>query len=378
MRHLSMAAGRRFRWRFPLAIVGVSLTGVVLPAVRGADASVNLVTRPSLSGQAVRTIPATSAAAVHPAPPAPTGDTKTVCAYTRHSISALQQFSQLVGRDIKCALVYNNAASNWAGWESPWFTHQKIPDSNWSRWATSAPGRMLVISQDMRPTVAPSDWVYQGAQGAYDGYARVLARNLVTAGLGSSIIRLGFEDNGTWMVDSLGKTPADWTAWRTYWARIVAAMRQVPGAHFEFDWTVNAGYRNIPLAAFYPGDRSVDIIGIDNYDSSAAHQTYPTLDARWSALYTQPSGLAQVIAFAKSHGKPLSLPEWGLVNAGPKFGVGDDPRYVDGIAGVVRSNVVRYQSVFLNTTGDTMLISQAPLSLARYRAHFGATGDAVG
>ena len=46
-------------------------------------------------------------------------------------------------------------------------------------------------------------------------------------------------------------------------------MRGVPASHLLFDWNVNANYRNIPLADFYPGDSYVDIIGIDAYDEAA-------------------------------------------------------------------------------------------------------------
>jgi hypothetical protein len=367
-----MIAGPRIRWRLALAVAGALLVGVVAMVPNNAGASA--VGTPSQLAS-VNNAPMVAAPANGAAVPADSAanpkDTKTACVYSHHSIRALEAFGQLVGRDFACALVYNNAATDWADWESPWFTHQKIPDSDWSLWATSVPGRMLVISQDMRPTVAPADWAYEGAAGAYDGYARTLAQNLVNAGLGSSIIRLGFEDNGTWMDDSLGTTQADWTAWSTYWARIVTAMRQVPGGHFEFDWTINAGYRNIPLADYYPGDAFVDIIGIDTYDALPGNPTYASPRARWTALYAQPSGLGQVITFAHAHAKPLSVPEWGLVNTGPNGGAGDDPAYVDGIAAVVRANVVRYQSIFLNTTGGTMLISQAPQSLARYQGDFG-------
>ena len=309
--------------------------------------------------------------------PVPT-DTKTACIYSHHSITALQQFGRLVGRDFTCALVYNNASPDWQGWESPWFTHQTMADSNWAAWATAVPGRRLVVSQAMRPGQAPSDWVYEGAAGAFDNHALALARNLVRAGLGSSIIRLGFEANGTGTVDSLGSTQKDWAKWRTYWARIASVMRSVPGERFEFDWTVNAGYRPIPLSAYYPGNSVVDVIGIDAYDSSPAHRAYPSPDARWAALSSEPSGVNELAAFAKAHTKPLSLPEWGVVQTGTSWGAGDDPRYVDGIAEIVRTNPVRYQSYFLNTTGNTILISNAPQSLERYRFHFGQNGDAVG
>ena len=68
-------------------------------------------------------------------------------------------------------------------------------------------------------------------------------------------------------------------------------MRSVPGAHFFFDWNVNAGYRNIPLASYYPGDSVVDVIGIDIYDSGMpGHPRDPAV--RWARLNSEPGGLA--------------------------------------------------------------------------------------
>ncbi len=43
-------------------------------------------------------------------------------------------------------------------------------------------------------------------------------------------------------------------------------MRSVAGAHFAFEWDVNALVRPTPLSSFYPGDDVVNIIGIDAYE----------------------------------------------------------------------------------------------------------------
>ncbi len=304
---------------------------------------------------------------------------KTPCVYAKHDQAKLRKFGQLVGRDFACALVYNNAAPSWSDWESPWFVKHGNPDFNWANWHNARPGRQLVISQALIPSSVPTNWRGRGASGAFDAHARALASNLISAGLGRSIIRLAFEANGPWMIDSIGKTPADRVAWRAYWRRFVLAMRSMPGAHFEFDWTVNAGYRPIPFDDYYPGDDVVDIVGIDAYDSSVSHAAIANATARWRALFNQPSGLGALLAFARQHHKPLSLPEWGLTAPGaPMFGAGDDPTYLDGIAMIVRTNVVRYQCYFLSATGGVgMTLESAPESLAAYRRHFGIHGDSA-
>jgi hypothetical protein len=229
----------------------------------------------------------------------------------------------------------------------------------------------------MIPDNPPSDWRQRGANGEYDAHAAELARTLVAAGLDHSVIRLGHEANGTWFIDSIGSSQSDYDAWRAYWARTVRVMRAVPGAHFSFDWCVNAGTRPIPFASWYPGDGVVDVIGADVYDGLAANLQASTPAERWKVLIAQPGGLSQLIAFARSHHKPLSIPEWGLVSSGSKGGGGDDTYFVNAIAGVVRDNVVAYQSYFDASSGGVMLLSEAQSSLAAYRSHFGGGGDAV-
>src|SRR4051794_35913861 len=280
----------------------------------------------------------------------------------------------MVGRDIDCALVYNDASPDWAGWENPWFLHHPDPNLNWAHWAT-APGtsRQLIITQNLFPSSENNaDWRDAGARGDYASHAVALARNLVAAGLGDAVIRLGHEANGTWYPDSIGSTDSDFARWVAFWRQTVLAMRSVPGANFRFDWCVNAAWRPIALSKFYPGDDVVDIVGIDAYDSGVN----PGLD-RWSTIWSRTGGVRDVLTFATAHGKPLSIPEWGVGTPDQSLAGGDDPAYVDGIAGVVRDNRVAYQAYFDNYQWATQL-ANGPLSLAAYRRHFGAGGDAVG
>jgi hypothetical protein len=309
---------------------------------------------------------------------APVG-AKTACIYPRQTISILDQLQQVVGRTYDCVIVYNDAAPDWNGWEQPWFTVQKDEDLNWANWVKAAAGRKLVIGQNMVPDGVPADWAARGAAGEYDAHARTLAENLVSAGLGDSIIRLGHEANGTWKNDKVGTTTKDQKAWRTYWARIAGVMKSVPGASFRFDWNISAWYRDIPLENYYPGDDAVDIVGIDFYDGSPnPRQTYANADDRWQTQYDWVSGPAEVIAFADRHHKPLSIPEWGLVKP-TDGGAGDNPTYIDNMAALVRDNNVSYEAYWVNDSSMILpLSSDVPRSLAAYRAHFGTGGDAAG
>jgi len=77
-----------------------------------------------------------------------------------------------------------------------------------------------------------------GATGAYNSYFAILAENLVAAGMGDSMLRLGWEFNQskfTWYAAGQATSFVD------YWRQIVTTMRAVPGAHFTFVWNPSRG-----------------------------------------------------------------------------------------------------------------------------------------
>jgi hypothetical protein len=306
----------------------------------------------------------------------PLSQPETPCVYSSEHISVLNSFGALVGRSFQCAMVYNDAAPDWASWVKPWFLSQSTsPDLEWAKWATArGTHRELVITQNLFPSSENgANWLQLGASGAFSGYARSLAANLVRSGLGWSVIRLAHEANGTWAPYSIPNTPQGDALWIRFWRKTALAMRSVPGAHFLFDWTVNAGYRRVPLASFYPGNDVVDIIGVDAYDAGVSGT-----GNRWKRIYDQPDGLRAVAAFARAHGKPMSIPEWGLApGQQPGKGQGgDDPAYVNGIANVVAHDNVLYQSYFDSDIYGVQL-QNSPRSLAAFIRRFGAEGDAV-
>ncbi|HEX4063346.1 MAG TPA: glycosyl hydrolase [Streptosporangiaceae bacterium] len=309
--------------------------------------------------------------------PASAVSSSTVCAYAGNTPASLAAFSRQVGQQVSCAELFSYSNKNWAQWVSPWFTHPSPDGTDWSPWIKADPSaRRIVVTQQMIPADAPADWRVLGAQGAYDGYARQFADNLVAAGMGNAVIRLGHEMNGTTYPDSLGNNPSQYRDWADYWARVVRAMRSVPGAHFLFDWNVSAGYRNIPLNSYYPGNDAVDIIGIDIYDLGMPGDPKAPA-ARWASLAGEPGGLDQIVAFARAHGKPLSFPEWGVISA-RGGGVGDDPAYTQGIVNEISRNRVVYQSYFDRTTGGVLPLKDAPKSLIVWKHYFGAGGSLHG
>jgi hypothetical protein len=285
------------------------------------------------------------------------------CAYTANKVSGLATLGRLTGHRFDCAVVFNDASPDWKSWERPWFVGHPNADLDWSRWVRDGGGdRALVVTQNLFPAaVNKTNWRAAGARGAFTPHAKALARNLVKAGLGHVVIRLGHEANGTWYPDSIGNTPQQFAQWRALWRKTVLAMRSVPGAHFTFDWTISAPVRPIPLKQWYPGDDVVDVVGMDAYDVGV-----PAGTPRWPAIYTRGGGVRDIVRFARAHGKPLSVPEWGVGPAGAQGAGGDDAAYVKGLASVMAHNRMAYESYFFNAEWAQQL-QGGRQSLAAYR-----------
>ncbi|MBT0772038.1 hypothetical protein KIH74_24055 [Kineosporia sp. J2-2] len=290
----------------------------------------------------------------------------TNCVYTAHSLERLVTFERNLGRSLDCVLVFNDAMDSWEGITDPWFIGTRDPDHAWAAWAAGVPGRTLVIGQGLVPTGSPADWRARGARGEYDQHFRLLGQRLVAAGLGSSVIRLGHEANGTWFFGNIGDTDQDHRDWAAYWARAANILHATPGANFRLDWTVSSGQRAVPLASWYPGDDAVDVIGIDQYDT-APEWVGQEPRARWDFQRTQAGGPQSVLAFARSRGKPVSVPEWGPLPDDP-YGGGDNTYYVTRMTSLFDTENVVYQGFWDKTgNGRTTASELAPQAFAVYR-----------
>jgi hypothetical protein len=219
---------------------------------------------------------------------------------------------------------------NWAALSGPDFILKP-----WTAWLRARPGRSLVLNV---PMVAPNEGnlpdaqvsalLRAGANGARDATFRELARRLVAAGAPDTVIVLGWEMNGTTYSSRCAPDP---TAWKAYWRRIVAKMREVSGQRFRFDFTASRGRDAIAWPACYPGDDVVDIIGMDSYDQQPGE--------RFADYVSQPYGLRHHAEFAAEHRKPISFPEWGL------FRYGDRPDYVRDMLDWITKHDVAYHSI---------------------------------
>jgi Glycosyl hydrolase family 26 len=328
-----------------------------------------------------------------PPPPPPTGrppgliqagNSKTTC--ISGEPDALPSLLVTTGITYNCFLTYANADPAWVDWVSPWNTR---PGSlgGFPAWVNADPTRhQMIETMNLAPDatiIADPNWAQDCAANvsgttafpsSISTYATQLATTMVARGFGYTVMSFGAEMNGTWNRDSIGNTVAAQQAWAQCYANIVTAMRSVPGANFLFEWAVNANYRNIPLANYYPGNAYVDLIGIDAYDASGV--TLPPVGdpTRFAALAAEPLGLNAVRDFAVAQGRPLSIPEWGLMTpTASNNGGGDDPAYVTAMANFVKSNDMAFQSFFNSGDAGTLALgSTAPLATAAYVNAFGS------
>jgi len=139
---------------------------------------------------------------------------------------------------------------------------------------------------------------------------------------GKVVFRIGWEHNGRgsatsatrpWMAHYSRLFPAKYIA---AWRHVHDVLKQVPGALFDYTGAVSgpdATSYTTDTTNAYPGDSYVDIIGIDTYDTQGWTYNKSLMDA--------------TVNFAKAHGKPVSIPEWGLWSSAAGGG-GDNPTYI--------------------------------------------------
>jgi hypothetical protein len=284
------------------------------------------------------------------------------CVYTGNSIRRLEDFEARIGAKVDCAEVFNTAAETWTEWAHPYFLNDASADTAWARWARSSQGRQLIVTQGLIPlSLAHTPWLLNGGRGAYTNWARAFAENLVHSGLSHAVVRLAPEANGTWEVYSIPRDPTGLGTWILFWRRTVAAMRSVHGAAFTFDWTVNALVRPVNLSSFYPGSAFVDIIGVDAYPLSGSLQSS-------RKTYSGIDGIRSVADFARSRGKPFSVPEWGAAPGSTDGAV----TFMNDVKHALQSVPSAYQSYFYAHQWQDAL---APGSgaLRTYRQDFGSS-----
>jgi hypothetical protein len=283
----------------------------------------------------------------------------------------MASFAQQTETSPTLATDYLPGNAGWAGMDGSGGT------LNWLTSAWKGSGFTLSLGVPIIPTDSSGTAVgtlAQGATGAYNAYYVTLAQTLVAAGQSNAYLRLGWEFDGSWMTWA-ATTPSAEASYAAYFQQIVTAMRSVSGEHFRFVWNPDAGAftaSGYSVAAAYPGNAYVDVIGLDAYDQSWATPQTPT--NAWSST-TLPT-LTAAEQFASSNGKPLAFCEWGLTIRTDGHGLGDDPYFINEMASWMQNPAhdVTYESYFDdNTGGVNSLITGGsfPNGLAAFSADFG-------
>ena len=258
----------------------------------------------------------------------------------------------------------------------------------WHDWTVAHPGQRVV----MTVTMLPGPWdnslsnLTDCAAGTYDAHWKTLGQSLVDHGLGDSVLRLGHEFNGGWYTWRAKDQPDKYAG---CFRAMVKQLRTAPGQTFHFDWNSSVGVVQFPAEDAYPGDDVVDTVGVDVYDQSWATDTYPIpagatdADAHarreraWTELHDGDHGLVFWRDFAKKHGKPLSIPEWGVTHRGDGHGGEDNPEYVQHMFDFVTdpASHVAYHVYFDvgAPDGDHQLSidTKFPNAAAKFKALFG-------
>jgi hypothetical protein len=267
--------------------------------------------------------------------------------------------------------------------------------SAWSQWVRAKAGRNLILSVPMLPSTGGVS-LAGCAAGQYDVYWRNLANDLAYYGLHWTYLRLGWEMDGSWYAWGAAQGSGLEASFAGCFRRIVTTMRATqPASQWKFVWNPTATWTDPAwLGAAWPGDAYVDVVGIDLYDQSWAPNTYPypaTCDSacRLARQQTAWNGYAWYLQtirdFAVAHGKPLAIPEWGIVARSDGHGGGDNPYYIQKMYEFLSDpgNYVQFSSLFdfnapeanyeLSGLDGTLAFPQAA---AKFRQLFGAATPA--
>ncbi|MDB4935769.1 MAG: hypothetical protein JWP87_2741 [Labilithrix sp.] len=204
------------------------------------------------------------------------------------------------------------------------------------------------------------------ASGMYDAQIENVGKLFLKHDYPNAIIRVGHEFEGNWYPWGLwgGVNDADFAGFIAAFRRVATILKKVSPT-FTIVWNPGCSYlaeaTNSELA--YPGDDVVDVIGVDCYDDNSG------VDHLFNGAY----GMNQWAQFAKSHGKPIALPEWGLMSGG------DHPEFIQAMFDFMVSNNTFLQSYWDSDDGNTkseLSSGEAPNSGAKFLQTFGKYAQA--
>jgi hypothetical protein len=224
------------------------------------------------------------------------------------SPAAAAVFAADAGVSVPYALDYFDDAS--------WTT---ISDPSWflERWAGS--NFQMIFGLPMLPKTGAS--LAAGARGDYNALFATLAQILIDDGQGSAILMPGWDPEDKTLPWSV-TTTAQAEDYVAEFNQIVATMRAVPGAKFQFAWDASNSPDPVAPAALYPGDAVVNIVATDAFDLGIG-----PVNQRFTEVAQVPYGLDWFATFATHHDKALMIAKWGVAPTAD-LGGGDDPGFV--------------------------------------------------
>ncbi len=202
--------------------------------------------------------------------------------------------------------------------------------------------------------------------------------NLIAHGQANAIIRVASEfNNGSGGMPPVMDSQTDINNYVASFQGFVKVMRAIPGQHFTFDWDTSPdpGDPN-DLTRAYPGDASVDVIGIDNYVTSVPWGSNWTNEQdEWNKRlngYNGGKGYQFYLNFAKAHNKPTAFPEWGLgyyySNNGSSQAPPEEPYFIQQMFNLMTNNNVLFESFWEDNNG--VFSSPSSVNLTQTKAMY--------
>jgi hypothetical protein len=227
----------------------------------------------------------------------------------------MTQFGVYVSSDPSTFVNYDR----WAG-SPPDNALNYLNNNSWSEFDSSAPWAVGLWQNIPTiwsvPLTVTGTSLEQVATGDYNSHfvsaAKQLAKSTPSKD-GNIYVRVGWEFNGSWMPWSAQGHEA---AFIKSFQNLVDSFRSISDK-FKFVWDVNQGASTIDPAKAYPGDKYVDVVGMDTYYNTAYNSADPV--KAFKDKVSEPYGLQWQQDFAAAHGKPTAISEWGVQtdNAAP-------------------------------------------------------------
>jgi beta-mannanase len=199
------------------------------------------------------------------------------------------------------------------------------------------------------------------ASGMYDENIKQIAQLFLKHDYPNAIIRVGHEFEGNWYPWGLwgGVNDGDFASFIAAFRRVSSILKSVSPT-FTIVWNPGCSYlaESTQSEKGYPGDDVVDVVGVDCYDDGSG------VDHLFNGAY----GMNQWAQFAKQHGKPIALPEWGLMTGG------DNPDYIKAMFDFMVANDTFLEALWDSDDGNTksqLSSGEAPNAGAMFLQTFG-------